>query len=94
MEEEEEEEEEKEKEGGGENSFGQATHRNASRETGRIRCLFPALFFDHPTKLRRHRMAIEEIPNPQRNKDTPQPGIKLGSSPWQAETLTTILPRI
>ena len=41
MEEEEEEEEEKEKEGE------QATHRNVSRETGRIRCLFPALFFDH-----------------------------------------------
>ena len=76
----EEEEEEKEKEGGGENSFGQATHRNASRETGRIRCLFPALFFDHPTKLRRHRIAIEEIPNLQRNKDTPRPGIEPGSS--------------
>ena len=57
QEEEEEEEEEKEKEGE------QATHRNVSRETGRIRCLFPALFFDHPTKLRRHRIATEEIPN-------------------------------
>ena len=92
MEEEEEEEEEKEKEREGRTVLGR-------RLTGmcrvrRIRCLFPALFFDHPTKLRRHRIAIEETPNPQRNKDAPRPGIEPGSSVWQAEILTTILPRI
>ena len=93
MEEEEEEEEEKEKEREGRTVLGRRLTGMRRLRQG-IRCLFPALFFDRPTKLRRHRIAIEEIPNPQRNKDTPRPGIEPGSSAWQAEILTTISSRI
>ena len=41
---------------------------------------FPLCFFAHPTKWRRHRTATEEIPNLQRNKNTPRPVIEPGSS--------------